>query len=61
MNKKIETGGGLFFHIRFSHSQKEMDDFCKRRKKKDKAKEKKDRNGGLSTKHVRISEAIKNK
>jgi hypothetical protein len=38
-----------------------MDDFCKRRKKKDKAKEKKDRNGGLSTKHVRISEAIKNK
>ena len=35
-----------------------MEDFQKRRKKKDKAKEKFEKNGGLSTKHVRMSEAV---
>jgi len=35
-----------------------MDDFQKRRKKKDKAKEKFERNGGFSTKHIRITEEV---
>lgn len=35
-----------------------MDNYQKQRKKKDKAKEKFERTGGLSTKHVRIVEAI---
>jgi hypothetical protein len=34
-----------------------MDQPDKRRKKKDKAKEKYDRTGGLSKKHIRIQEA----
>jgi hypothetical protein len=38
-----------------------MDNFEKRRKKKDKAKEKKDRNGMLSTKHIRIAENLQNR
>ena len=35
-----------------------MDDLQKRRKKKDKAKEKFERNGGHSAKHIRIAEAL---
>ena len=35
-----------------------MDEFQKRRKKKDKAKEKFERNGGHSARHIRISEAV---
>jgi hypothetical protein len=39
-----------------------MDDFPKeRRKKSDKAREKKERNGGFSQKHVRYVEEIKKK
>jgi hypothetical protein len=34
-------------------------DFEKRRKKSDKAKEKFDKNGGFSQKHVRLAEALK--
>jgi hypothetical protein len=34
-------------------------DFEKRRKKSDKAKEKFERNGGFSQKHVRIAETLK--
>lgn len=34
-------------------------DYTPRKKKSDKAKEKYDRNGGFSQKHVRITEAIK--
>ena len=36
----------------------EMEDNIKRSKKKDKAKEKFKRNGGFSTKHVRITEDL---
>jgi hypothetical protein len=38
-----------------------MDGPEKQRKKKDKAREKKDRNGGYTTKHVRIQEALHEK
>jgi hypothetical protein len=38
-----------------------MDEFQARRKKKDKAKNNKDRTGGLSTRHVRIVESLKEK
>ena len=38
-----------------------MEDNIKRSKKKDKAKEKYDRNGGFSTKHVRGVEAMREK
>ena len=38
-----------------------MDSFEKRSKKKDKAKEKFERNGGLSARHVRITEARQKK
>ena len=38
-----------------------MDLLDKKRKKKDKAKEKHDRTGGFSSKHTRISQAIKDK
>jgi hypothetical protein len=38
-----------------------MEDFQKRRKKKDKAKEKLALSGGLSTKHIRIAEKNKRK
>jgi hypothetical protein len=38
-----------------------MDTFEKRRKKSDKAKEKFERNGGFSQKHVRLAEAVKPK
>jgi len=36
-------------------------DFVKPRKKKDKEKEKFERNGGYSSKHVRITEELKKK
>jgi len=38
-----------------------MEEFQKRQKKKDKAKEKIQRNGGFSTKHVRIVEKLQKK
>jgi hypothetical protein len=38
-----------------------MDTFENRRKKKDKAREKADRNGSYSSKHVRIVEELKKK
>ena len=38
-----------------------MDTFENRRKKKDKAREKADRNGSYSSKHVRIIEELKKK
>jgi hypothetical protein len=38
-----------------------MEDFQKRRKKKDKAKEKVALSGGLSTRHIRIAERSRTK
>jgi hypothetical protein len=38
-----------------------MDEFKQRRKKSDKAKEKYEKNGNFSSKHIRIVENLKNK
>lgn len=54
--QKIELACILVLFI-----QKRMEDPQARRKKKDKAKDKKERNGGFSTKHVRISASVAEK
>ena len=38
-----------------------MEDIKERRKKSDKAKDKYQKNGGFSSKHIRITEALKDK